>query len=195
MNNPAPKIVPGLIGFDFDGVIADIGEAFIRLACTDHGHCDLQLEQISSFQVEQCLNMERRTIEQIFEDILQDSIGTDLKPIDGAIESLKKIAIHGPVTIITARPDIGPVRDWLKLHCGEGGERIKLITSGNHDDKERYIRQQNIVYFIDDRLTTCRMLAESGLKPMVFAQPWNRHQHDLPTVSNWQEILDLLDIN
>ncbi len=195
MTNPASKIAPELIGFDFDGVIADIGEAFIRLACTNHGYCDLQLEQISSFQVEQCLNMERRTIEQIFEDILQDSIGTDLKPIDGAIESLKQIGSHGPVTIITARPDIGPVHDWLQLHCGEGVERIKLITSGNHDDKERYIRQQNIVYFIDDRLTTCRMLAESGLKPMVFAQPWNRDRHHLPTVSNWQEIIDLLDIN
>jgi 5'(3')-deoxyribonucleotidase len=195
MTSPALKIAPELIAFDFDGVIADIGEAFIRLACTDHGHCDLKLEQIKSFQVDQCLNMPIGTIEQIFEDILQDSIATDLKPIDGAIESLMQIGIHGPVTIITARPEIGPVHDWLQLHCGEWAERIKLISSGNHDAKERYIRQHNIIYFIDDRLTTCQMLAESGLKPMVFAQPWNRDRHDLPTVSNWQEIIDLLDIN
>ncbi|MGI9537771.1 MAG: 5' nucleotidase, NT5C type [Desulfocapsaceae bacterium] len=195
MTNPTPKIVPELIGFDFDGVIADIGEAFIRLACTDHGHCDLKLEQINSFQVEQCLNMPRATIEKIFEDILQDSIATDLKPINGAIESLKQIGIRGPVTIITARPDIGPVHDWLQLYWGEGAERIKLISSGNHDDKERFIRQHNIIYFIDDRLTTCQMLAESGLKPMVFTQPWNRDHHDLPSVSNWQEILDLFEIS
>lgn len=195
MTSPAPKIAPELIGFDFDGVIADIGEAFIRLACTNHGHCDLKLEQISSFQVDQCLDMPPGTIEQIFEDILQDSIGTDLKPIDGAVESLRRLSSHAPVTIITARPEIGPVHDWLRLHYGEGADRLKLISSGNHDDKERYIRQHNIIYFIDDRLTTCRLLAESGLKPMVFAQPWNRDRHDLPSVSNWQEILDLLDIN
>ena len=195
MDSPAAKIAPSLIGFDFDGVIADIGEAFIRLACTDHGHCDLKLEQISSFQVEKCLNMERATIEQIFEDILQDSIGTDLKPIDGAVESLKRICSHGQVTIITARPEIGPVRDWLELHCGGEAEQIKLISSGHHDDKERFIRQQKILYFIDDRLTTCQMLAESGLKPFVYVQPWNSDRHELPSGRNWQEILDRLAVN
>lgn len=195
MASPAPKIAPKLIGFDFDGVIADIGEAFIRLACTKYGHCDLKLEQISSFQVEQCLNMERTIIEQIFDDILRDSIATELRPIDGAIESLKQLSRHAPVTIITARPEIAPVSDWLRLHCGAEAKRIKLISSGHHDDKERFIRQHNILYFIDDRLTTCLMLAESGLNPLVFAQPWNSDHHDLPSVRNWREILDLIDFN
>ena len=195
MNSPTPKIAPDLIGFDFDGVIADIGEAFIRLACTNYGHCDLKLEQISSFQVEQCLNMERSTIEQIFAEILHDSIAAGLMPIDGAIDSLKRLSGHGPVTIITARPDIGPVSDWLQLHCGAEAEHITLVSSGHHDDKERFIRQHNIHYFIDDRLNTCLMLAESGLNPLVFEQPWNRDGHNLPSVRNWAEILALLDLN
>ncbi len=195
MVNPESKIAPGQIGFDFDGVIADIGEAFIRLACINYGHCDLTLEQISSFQVEQCLNMERSTIEQIFEDILRDSIAAGLKPIDGAVESLKQLSRHAPVTIITARPEIGPVADWLRFYCGSEATRIKLVSSGHHDDKERFIRAHDILYFIDDRLSTCMMLAESGLKPLVFSQPWNRAGHDLPSVSNWQEILELIDID
>ena len=195
MANPESKIAPGQIGFDFDGVIADIGEAFIRLACTKYGHCDLTLEQISSFQVEQCLNMPRSTIEMIFEDILRDSIGTGLKPIDGALDSLRQLSRHAPVTIITARPEIGPVSDWLDHYYGSEATRIKLVSSGDHDDKERYIREHDILYFIDDRLTTCMMLAESGLKPLVFSQPWNRSRHDLPSVSNWQEILELIDFN
>lgn len=195
MSSPAPKIAPGQIGFDFDGVIADIGEAFIRLACTKYGHCDLTLEQISSFQVEQCLNIPRSTIEMIFEDILQDSIGTGLKPINGAVDSLKQLSRHAPVTIITARPEIGPVSDWLNHYCGSEATRITLVSSGDHDDKERYIREHDILYFIDDRLTTCMMLAESGLNPLVFSQPWNRAGHNLPSVSNWKEILELIDFN
>ncbi len=194
MTGRAPKIAPELIGFDFDGVIADIGEAFIRLACTRYGHCGLELEQINSFQVEQCLDMDRATIEQIFDDILQDSIGTELKPIKGAVEALQQLSRQAQVTIITARPQIGPVSDWLKLHCGDEAEAITLVSSGNHDDKERFIRQHNLVYFIDDRLTTCRMLADSGLKPLLFTQPWNRHGHDLPSVNNWREIVELLDL-
>lgn len=194
MISTASKIPPGLIGFDFDGVIADIGEAFIRLACTRYGHCDLELEQINSFQVDQCVDIPIETIEKIFEEILEDSIATGLKPIDGAISSLKRLKAHGPVTIITARPEIEPVEDWLRLYFGDQIDAIRLISSGHHDDKERYIREQNIVYFVDDRLHTCRMLADSGLRPMIFAQPWNRNHHDLPSVNNWQEIIDLLDI-
>jgi hypothetical protein len=195
MVSPGLKIAPDQIGFDFDGVIADIGEAFIRLACTRYGHCDLSLEQISSFQVEQCLNMPRATIEQIFDDILQDSIATELKPIAGAVESLLQLSRHAPVTIITARPEIGPVSDWLRLYCGSEAARIKLVSSGHHDDKERFIREHDILYFIDDRLTTCIMLAESGLNPLVFSQPWNRAGHNLPSVSSWPEILELIDFN
>lgn len=194
MISAASKIPPGLIGFDFDGVIADIGEAFIRLACTRYGHCDLELEQINSFQVDQCVDIPIETIEKIFEEILEDSIATGLKPIDGAISSLKRLKAHGPVTIITARPEIEPVEDWLRLYFGDQIDAIRLISSGHHDDKERYIREQNIVYFVDDRVHTCRMLANSGLRPMIFAQPWNRNHHDLPSVNNWQEIIDLLDI-
>lgn len=194
MLSPAPKIPPGLIGFDFDGVIADIGEAFVRLACTRYGHCDLELEQINSFQVDQCVDIPIETIEKIFDEILEDSIATGLKPIDGAISSLKRLNTYGPVTIITARPEIEPVEDWLRLHFGDQVDSIRLISSGHHDDKERYIRQQNIIYFVDDRLHTCRMLAESGLRPMIFAQPWNRDHHNLPSVNNWQELIDLLDL-
>ena len=194
MMGAASKIPPGLIGFDFDGVIADIGEAFIRLACTRYGYCDLELEQINSFQVDQCVDIPLETIEKIFEEILEDSIATGLKPIDGAISSLKRLKAHGPITIITARPEIEPVEDWLRLHFGDQIEAIRLISSGHHDDKERYIREQNIVYFVDDRVHTCRMLADSGLRPMIFSQPWNRDHHDLPSVNNWQEIIDLLDI-
>lgn len=194
MTRPVPALAPAQIGFDFDGVIADIGEAFVRLACAKYDYCDLELENISSFQVDECIDLPRSAIEQIFDDILHDSIGTGLKPIDGAIEALKRLGGHGAVTIITARPQVEPVRDWLMHHFAPHRCDITLVSSGHHDDKERFIREHGIVHFIDDRVETCTMLAESGLKPMVFTQPWNRGQHNLPSVSSWAEIIDLLDI-
>lgn len=193
MTRPTPALAPSHIGFDFDGVIADIGEAFVRLAGTRYGY-DLDLDSISSFQVDECIDLPSAAIEQIFDDILQDSIGTGLKPIEGAIEALKLLGGHGPVKIITARPRVEPVRDWLTHHFGRHWCDINLVSSGHHDDKERFIREHNIVYFIDDRAETCTMLAEAGLKPMVYTQPWNRGRHDLPSVNNWAEIVDLLGI-
>ena len=51
------KIHPSKLGFDFDGVVADTAEAFIRLSCEEYGHCSFSLEDITDFQVECCLDM------------------------------------------------------------------------------------------------------------------------------------------
>lgn len=189
------KIQPESIGFDFDGVIADIGEAFIRLACTDHGYCSIKLADITSFQVEHCVEIPTATVETIFNDILADSLGTGLKPLPGAIETLARLSGHSDVTIITARPDILPVIDWFDHYClPEDREKIKLIATGDHDNKEGYIRTCGLTHFIDDRTLTCLQLAEAGLKPIVFNQPWNQDQHNLPSVSNWKELYALFDL-
>lgn len=183
------NLQPGSVGFDFDGVIADIGEAFIRLACTDHGYCNVKLEELRSFQVEHCLDIPTAIIEIIFNDILVDSLGIALKPLPGAIETLTRLTHHSDVTVITARPDIEPVIDWFDHYCEtEARKGITLIATGDHDNKEEYIRTCGLTHFIDDRTITCLQLAEAGLNPIVFSQPWNRDQHNLPSVSDWDEL-------
>jgi len=189
------SIPPNQVGFDFDGVIADIGESFIRLACTDHGYCSLDLGKITTFQVEECLDIPFEIVARIFKDILEDSVKTGLKPINGAIETLTKLSRLNGVTIITARPEIDPVRAWLDFYCEpETADKITVVSSGHHDDKERYIRRHNLSYFIDDRAHTCIQLAETGLSPVVYSQPWNRGQHDLPAVESWREIEHMLGL-
>ena len=188
------SIRPDSIGFDFDGVIADIAEAFIRIACRDYGYCSITPEDICSFQLEQCLPIDPVVVESIFTAILDDSITTDLKPIDGAIATLTRLSRLAPVTIITARPEQRPVLDWLEFHCPpQTLRRIELIVTGDHDNKESFIRACNLRHFIDDRARTCRHLAEAGLEPIVYSQPWNHNRHELPSVANWQELAGLVD--
>ena len=50
------EILPQQIGFDFDGVIADIGEAFLRMANDEYQYA-IDLHDITSFQVETCTNI------------------------------------------------------------------------------------------------------------------------------------------
>jgi len=190
------KIRPDSVGFDFDGVIADIGEAFIRLACDSYGYCSINLEDISSFQVEHCIDIPHKIVERIFDDILQDSLGTGLKPMSGAVETLARLSLFADVTIITARPALQPVRDWFDFYCTpEIRRNIRLVATGDHDNKEEYIRECGLQHFIDDRTLTCLQLAEAGLSPIVYTQPWNQNQHALPAVANWAEIADLFDFS
>src|SRR5665811_1378531 len=95
------KIRSKEIGFDLDGVIADTAEAFIRLACDEHSFCSFTLEEITTFQVEDCLNIPSPVVEEIFDAILRDSLTTGLQPMAGAVEVITEMCSAAPVTIIT----------------------------------------------------------------------------------------------
>jgi uncharacterized HAD superfamily protein len=187
------KIQPHEIGFDLDGVIADTAEAFIRIACEKHDYCSFTSEDITNFELEECLGIPTDLVNSIFLEILLDSLSTGLQPMTGAVEVLGEISAHAPITVITARHLEKPVIDWFdNFFPGSTRNAIKLIAMGDHNDKLRYIQDHNLKYFIDDRAETCNMLAAANIKPLVFSHPWNRNRHNLPTVENWQEIRKLL---
>lgn len=186
------RIHPALLGFDFDGVVADTAEAFIRLCCEEYGYCSIRLEDITDFEVERCLNIDPRIVEAVFSRILLDSVGTGLRPMPGAIEVLDELAACAPVTLVTARPHLGPVRDWIDAVMPRPvRENIKIVAMGAHDDKPRHVRQHGLECFIDDRTETCFQLEQAGIRPIVFSQPWNRGRHSFPSVSTWKEIRSL----
>lgn len=188
MNIPAHQI-----GFDFDGVIADTAEAFIRLACSEYGYCGFTREQITHFELENCLNIPREVVEKIFTDILTDSLATALQPMPGAVQILEQFTALSAVTIITARPISRPVFDWLDhFFTGPTRERIRVVATGDHNDKVRHIHDHGLKYFIDDRAETCIQLAREAITPFVFIQPWNRDRHTLQTVADWDEIRALV---
>ncbi len=190
------KIQPHEIGFDLDGVIADTAEAFIRIACEKHDFCSFTHEDITNFDLEECLGMPTNIVNSIFLEILMDSLSTGLQPMAGAVEVLGELSIHAPITVITARHIEKPVIDWFdNFFPGSTRNAIKLIAMGDHNDKLRYIQDHNLKYFIDDRAETCNMLAAADINPLVFSHPWNRNRHNLPTVENWQEIREIISFD
>ncbi len=183
------RIHPAEIGFDFDGVIADTVEAFLRIACEEHGHCGIRPEDITHFMVEECLEMDASVAESIFLQILQDSLASGLKPMPGSVEVLSELALAAGVTIITARPKPEPVRQWLDATFSASVRpHIRVVAMGDHDDKARHIRMAGLSTFVDDRAETCLQLHRAGINPIVFHQPWNRNRHRLPLVRDWTEI-------
>lgn len=190
------KILPHEIGFDFDGVIADTAAAFVRIACEKHGYCSFTLSDITDFEVENCIDMPSPLVAEIFHTILADSLDSGLQPMTGAVEVLSELAVHAPLTIITARPMRGPVEAWMNhFFPRETQDNVRLIAMGNHDDKLSYIQGHKLKYFVDDRAETCRILADGKITPLVYSHPWNRNGHGLPTVKDWQEIRALLNLS
>ena len=186
------KIKPAHIGFDFDGVVADTGGAFIRIAKEEYGLHSISLEDITFYEVVECLDVDRKIIDDIFIRLHDEPLASGIQPMEDAIPVLHKYAEHAPLTFITARPEKDPIDSWLKhyLHP-EVYEDMRLVAMGIHDNKAPYIKGLGLKYFVDDRLQTCQKLAEEGITPLVYNQPWNKNGHSLHTVDSWQDIHDL----
>ncbi len=186
------KINPAHIGFDIDGVVADTGGAFIRIIAEEYGINSLTLDDITSFEVIDCLDVDQEIIEEVFSRLLDNPLSAGLQPMENAISVLHRFAEEAPLTFVTARPRKGPISLWLKHFLQPVTfEKIRLVAMGAHDNKISFIKDLGLKYFVDDRLQTCRMLAREGINPLVYNQPWNKDDHDLPTVNNWQAIHDL----
>ena len=186
------RIHPCRIGFDIDGVVADTMEAFIRLADSDYGARVLPSE-ITAFQVEDCLDLDPQVVGAIFDRLLATPIACGLKPMASAIPVLTEFAKLAPLTFITARPQKKPIARWLKRELGpQVYGRVRLVATGEHDNKAEHIRDLGLTHFVDDRAQTCLALAEQeGIQPIVFRQPWNQGQHALPEVTGWPSIRSL----
>ena len=186
------EIPPEKIGFDFDGVIADIGEAFLRLVAEEYNYT-IKLDEITSFQVETCTNVPEKIVHRIFADILEDSLATGLIPIPGALEVIDGLCEQSRLKIITARSLDQPVMNWLEHYlspqvCG----KIDVIAMEDHDRKVQYIKEHDLHFFVDDRAETCVQVASANLHPLLFRQPWNRSWNNFTTVDNWQQLADHL---
>ena len=184
------KIPLTTLGFDIDCVVADTMEAFIRLAQEEHGIA-VTPEQITRFNVEECLEMGSEVVDGIFHKLMVDPIGYGMQLLPGARKVLHKIQHHAPLTFITARPDETPIADWLTCELGHPATAdMRIIAMGDHDGKSEHIKELGISHFIDDRHETCKHLAQKDITAIVYDQPWNHNRHQLSVVRNWQDIHD-----
>ena len=75
------KIKPAHIGFDFDGVVADTGGAFIRIAKEEYGLHSISLEDITFYEVVECLDVDRKIIDDIASFGFQVAREVDIRPV------------------------------------------------------------------------------------------------------------------
>ena len=190
------QVTPENLGFDIDCVVADTMEAFIRLADKLYGF-RVSPEEITDFMVEDCLDIPPRIIDEIFAKLMLDPLAAGLRPMENAISTLEEFARQGPLSFITARPEAGPIAEWLRVHLSPTAFKAsRLVATGNHDDKAEHIRTLGLTHFIDDRAITCNLLAEkTNITPIIYDQPWNFGRHTHFSVSNWQGIRKLCHHN
>ncbi len=188
-------IDPGSIAFDIDGVVADTMTLFLDIARQEFNLNSIRYEDISCYNLADCLDIDPKIIDAIVNRILTGNYSATLNPIAGAPEVLAQLGTHyGPVVFITARPFVGPMRNWIEQTLRLDPAAIEVIATGSHESKAGVLQQRNIAYFVEDRLDTCFLLEDAGVRPVLFKQPWNRELHPFVEVASWDELHAMLRI-
>ena len=188
------RIDPATVGFDVDGVIADTMRLFVDIARLEYGARDVRYEDITCYQLTDCLHsIDESTIDRILDRILDGDYTIPLEPMPGSRQVLPKIASRRlPVRLVTARPYPGPILDWMCEHMGLSPDAIELVTTGTYDHKAQVLLDMGVRCFVEDRLETCFALDQVGIRPVLFRQPWNRRPHPFLEVGTWTELDSLM---
>ncbi len=187
-------INPASVAFDIDGVIADTMTLFLDIA-RDIFHINgIRYQDIVCYNLAECIPMQPDLIDAVVGRILDGNYLTPLKPIDGAHDVLTRLQRHhSPVLFVTARPYLGPIRNWMLDWLSLDARSIDVMAVGSFENKADVLIERNITCFVEDRLETCYRLQDAGIAPILFKQPWNREPHPFVEVGSWKELEDLID--
>jgi len=187
------KIDPASVAFDIDGVCADTMNLFLDILRQDFNINSIRYEDITCYTLEKCLPINQDVIFKAISKILEGNYRAWLKPLDGAIDALTRIGNHSsPILFVTARPNAGPIDEWLNKLLPLRSDQIEIIATGSFEAKTDVLLQKNKAYFVEDRLETCFSLLDAGITPLLFHQPWNREKHPFIEVKNWKELEALM---
>jgi uncharacterized protein len=189
-----PIIPSDRLAFDIDGVVADIMTTFLELAREryDVGH-HLRYEHITTFTLSECLDLPPWIIEELIRELIDHPHELPVAPLPGAAPVLTRLAQEAPLLFVTARDRAAPIQHWLtRILSLVPARAIRVVATGDPDAKIHYLLDHGVQFFVEDRLETCLQLADCGITPILFAQPWNRRSHPFLEVRDWPELASLL---
>ncbi|MFC1884724.1 haloacid dehalogenase [Thermodesulfobacteriota bacterium] len=186
------KILPEELAFDIDGVFADTFRAFVSVARKDYG-VSIEYDEITEYEFWNVIDISQDDCMEIMQRILDYPLEIGIRPLDGAVKVLRRLARLGSVLFVSARPESDSILLWMNEYLGAVDPTlIRVEAVGGHEEKAPVLLKNGTRYFIEDRLETCYLLDRASVIPIVFDQPWNRRQHPFMTVKTWRNIEELI---
>lgn len=183
------KIDPRSLAFDIDGVVADTMSLFLAIADEEFGINHIGYHDITDYEILGSGVIDHRIMLEIMVRIVEGRYSRPLSPIEHAPDVLRRLnQICRPTLFVTARPEADHIAQWMCDIMETDHNGIEVIATGSFEDKRGVLKDRGISCFVEDRLETCFLLAEAGIEPVVFVQPWNRKPHPFAEVGSWQEL-------
>lgn len=187
-------IDPSTIAFDVDGVFADIMSLFIDIARSEFNITGINYHDVTSYDLRDCLDIDPLIIDNIIEMILSGNYCSSLKPVKGAQDVLTRLGnCNDRILFVTARESVYPIYNWITDMLPVESSAIHVEATGTFDKKTEVLLNNNVAYFVEDRLETCFLINDAGINPVLFKQPWNRKEHPFIEVDSWSKLESMID--
>ncbi|MCD6398532.1 MAG: hypothetical protein J7L08_01290 [Candidatus Aenigmarchaeota archaeon] len=187
-----------LIGVDLDEVISDTLPALIKFHNERYG-TNLKKEDFYSYRFEYIWGGTREEAIRKVLEFYKSKYYNTIKPVEGALEGIKKLREKNELVVITYRPTEFKeiTEEWLKRYFHGCFSKIYFTNfySVNGTIKKKYetCLEIGVDLMIDDLLKCSLDCASRNISVLLFNQPWNQCK-ELPAlvkrVYSWKEIIE-----
>ncbi len=123
----------------------------------------------------------------------------DVPPLEHAVKSINYLLKSHKIIVITSRPSRfkAKVEAWIKHHIGSPLEVIHAgdFHKGQAATKAEICNEKGVIVLLEDSPDTSMECAKSGIKVILFDNPWNQKikHKKIIRVKNWLEALEVIE--
>jgi len=182
--------------FDIDGVVADTGQAMIKIVQTELNKPWVRIEDISEYDITKLSWLSKTEVEELLVKFNQPAFYYYIPPMPDAPQFTHLLHKQGwQIIFVTARP--AHLHDvtlyWLRKH---NFYFDKLILSAPFE-KINHCLNDSKCFLVEDRPDVLLQVAQSlpKMKLFIYDQPWNRHVKVGVRIKGLKEIIEIMGLS
>lgn len=189
-----------IIAFDCDEVIVATGTLLIDHYNKLHG-TNVQLKDFYSKDYEHVWQAEPETATRDLFAYLSTDAYINLEPMDGAVETLQKLAGDYTLCMVTGRPDETKQATHAWVHKYLLGIFEKIVftnffklndSKGAQRTKAEVCKEIGASWLVDDHIHHIKNVTEQGITGILFGDsPWEQLETSTPhliKIKDWQQL-------
>jgi 5'(3')-deoxyribonucleotidase len=192
-----------MIALDMDEVIAELLKATNSYYNNKHD-TNFKLSDFDNYDWWNVWRISKEKAVEEFYSFMESPQSKEIKPVEGAIDAIKKLRGHHDLVIITSRQEEfkDNTLEWVKMYIPGLEDNIyftntlsKIYTPTKKSD---IALELGVDILIDDQPKYIHDCVEKGIKGLLYDAPWNQTvlpNKNIIRVYSWDDVLNELDIS
>ena len=185
-----------LIAVDLDEVLADFMGAFLKYHNATY-RTKLKREDFHTYDLWKVMGGDQSGSLRKVREFWRTEYAKDMRPVQGAFEAIRELALTHDLVIITSRDDIlrNVTMEWINGH-------FKGMFSGVYFSYSRYrnnvrktkaeiCKSLGVNVLVEDDLQYAKEAANKGINAILFDAPWNQQEaKGVQRAFFWEDVIE-----